>query len=934
MADGYEMHVIPNTHWDREWLYDYQETRMQLVELMDNLLEILEKNPEYRSFLMDSQTVPIEDYLEVRPENSERIRAQVSSGRLMVGPWYTCPEEFNVNGESLVRNLLVGHRVARELGGVMKAGYSPFSYGQNSQMAQIYAGFGIDTILFYHGVTLDEVPSEFILEGADGTRILGTRMGSFARYNFFFDVYRPAVYLKEKLEREYSWGEGGLPFHLCGPADHGGHYFFLDPVKHLDEGRLASGLENLKEKEVDACSTNVFAYMLGHDSYGPDERELELVEMAKDMVAPDRIFMSSLEDYLERLKSAVGDLEVLRGERRTPNMYGRAAYLYHEVTSSRTRMKRANARAENALQRQAEPLCAMAYALGHEYPRAILEHAWKHLLKCHPHDSIAGTGVDQIERDMNYRLDQVVNISRGASRRAMQNLQMMVDNSDVPGDVVILTVFNPLPFERSEVMTAYVDLPLEHGYEYFSIVDGDSGKRIPHQAFSAVESHPVLRQLNDATVEVPSEKIGLHFLAEGVPAMGYRTFLLRKDEEQARTPVSMVTGPTSMENEFLRVNVEPDGTLSVEEKESGARFDGLNSFVDDGEAGMAWRHIPPAQDRAVTSHGAPKDISLVESGQLVSSLRIDTRMRIPLCLDEAGSDEVRRLDGEGNTARRSSEEAEIEISSLVTLRKGARFVEVTTTFDNRCRDHRLRVAFPTGLNVEKCHAESAFDVVEREVERGAETPWVGGWNTSSPQQRFVDVSDGRRGLCILNEGLREYEVSEDPGRTVYVTLMRAYEIALSTVAWKWERHPEMELSQCPGKHEFTYAIMPHAGTWDGAKVHLEAERLNVPMAVAQVGKHGGSLPKSWGLMELVPGDLLLSCVKLAEGGEDLVVRVYNPTGRDVDGTLRLSVPVSRAARTDMEENPSGELEIDGGSIPVTLGPKKVETLKIGLGKSV
>jgi alpha-mannosidase len=270
----------------------------------------------------------------------------------------------------------------------------------------------------------------------------------------------------------------------------------------------------------------------------------------------------------------------------------------------------------------------------------------------------------------------------------------------------------------------------------------------------------------------------------------------------------------------------------------------------------------------------------------------------------------------------------------VTLRKGARFVEVTTTFDNRCRDHRLRVAFPTGLNVEKCHAESAFDVVEREVERGAETPWVGGWNTSSPQQRFVDVSDGRRGLSILNEGLREYEVSEDPGRTVYVTLMRAYEIALSTVAWKWERHPEMELSQCPGKHEFTYAIMPHAGTWDGAKVHLEAERLNVPMAVAQVGKHGGSLPKSWGLMELVPGDLLLSCVKLAEGGGDLVVRVYNPTGRDVDGTLRLSVPVSRAARTDMEENPSGELEIDGGSIPVTLGPKKVETLKIGLGKSV
>ena len=190
-------HFIPNTHWDREWLYDFQETRMFLVEFMDRLLEIFTKNPEYKTYLLDSQTVPIEDYLEIRPDEKEEIVERVRQQRLFIGPWYTLPEEHLVNGESLVRNLLIGSRLAESYGGSMKVGYSPFSYGQASQMPQIYQGFGIDTILFYHGIQPSESPAEFIFEGADGSRLFASRMGSNARYNFFFSVYRPAVYGRE-----------------------------------------------------------------------------------------------------------------------------------------------------------------------------------------------------------------------------------------------------------------------------------------------------------------------------------------------------------------------------------------------------------------------------------------------------------------------------------------------------------------------------------------------------------------------------------------------------------------------------------------------------------------------------------------------------------------------------------------------------------------
>ncbi len=92
---------------------------------MDNLLELLENDPKFNSFLLDSQTIAVEDYLTLRPEKEEQIKKFVKSGKLIVGPWYTLPEEYIVNGESLVRNLVVGHRYAEKYGKVSKIGYTP-----------------------------------------------------------------------------------------------------------------------------------------------------------------------------------------------------------------------------------------------------------------------------------------------------------------------------------------------------------------------------------------------------------------------------------------------------------------------------------------------------------------------------------------------------------------------------------------------------------------------------------------------------------------------------------------------------------------------------------------------------------------------------------------------------------------------------------------
>jgi len=928
MTQRFELHVISNTHWDREWLYDFQETRMLLVEMMDRLLDILEKEPRYRSFLLDSQVVPIEDYLEVRPENRDRIAAQVRAGRLLIGPWYTCPEEFCVNGESLVRNLLFGHKIAAAFGGAMKVGYSPFSYGQTSQMPQVYRGFGIDTILFYHGITPEESRSEFIFEGADGSRLFASRMGSMARYNYYFHVFRPAVWGKSLPERQYEWRAGGLPFHLCDPENYRGHHFLVDPKPRLDEQRLRKGLAALKQMELEQCTTPYLAYMMGHDSSDADPVEVELIERGKDMVGEDMLFHSTLPDWIAKAKEAAKDLTVLKGERRTPRALGTRVHLFSDVTSSRTRMKQANSRAENLLQRLAEPFCALAWLLGGQYPKAALDLAWRQLLACHAHDSIAGSGVDQIERDMHSRLDQVRNISKALARRALQNIQRRIHNADESPDTVLLTVFNPSPYPRSEVLTAFVDLPPELGINQFSIEDVQSGNAAPMQEVSREERTAVARHLGDATMEIPAATVQVHFAAEEVPPFGYRTFRIRPQPKASRSHENLVVGERAIENERLRVDINDDGTLHVFDKETGRCFGGLNYFEDGGEAGHAWRHLPPAFDRRITTCGLPATIALEEGGPLLARYCIQWTLSIPAGLDEGGGNYVRRLDGDGDSARRTDHEKPLTITSLVTLRKGSPSVEIETSFENRCDNHRLRAMFPTTVGAEVSCAESAFDVVERPIERAPGSPWFGQWNPTYPMQRFVDVSDGEHGLAIVVEGLREYEVTDTPERTIAITLMRAYEIALATVAWRWERHPEMRLSQCPGEHLFRYWIYPHAGAWDTGRVYHEAERLNVPMQIAQVGPHPGDLPKQMSFLELQPDTLALSALKQAEDGSGLVVRAFNPTAEPVSGRLTLCRPVNRAWLLNLNEEKLDDLKVDGCSVRFEAGPKKIVTILV------
>ncbi len=163
---------VPHTHWDREWYLPFQDFRWRLVRSIDEILRTLRDDEGFGHFMLDGQTILLEDYLKMRPERRSDLEDLIRTGRIAVGPWYVQPDDILVTGEALVRNLERGIRTAVELGGVMRVGYLPDSFGHSAGLAAILRGFGIRSASFMRGAgpELDKV--FFGWSSRDGARVL------------------------------------------------------------------------------------------------------------------------------------------------------------------------------------------------------------------------------------------------------------------------------------------------------------------------------------------------------------------------------------------------------------------------------------------------------------------------------------------------------------------------------------------------------------------------------------------------------------------------------------------------------------------------------------------------------------------------------------------------------------------------------------------
>ncbi|MDD3337474.1 MAG: glycoside hydrolase family 38 C-terminal domain-containing protein [Lachnospiraceae bacterium] len=894
MSEKTTNYIIPHTHWDREWRYPIWKNRMLLVEFMEELFDTLEKHPDYQCFLMDGQVAPIDDYLEVKPENKERLEGYIREGRIAIGPWYTLPDLYPLDGECLVRNLLKGIRRAEHYGKCMKVGYNSFGWGQTAQFPQIYDKFGINFIICAKKVSKDRAPeSEFMWEGPDGTRVLTSRLGDNARANFYFYTYLYSKYGLNCLSHEFAYKpeNSGTALHNAAVGHADEDFFMIEGRQTYEAERLKKGFEDAVRGTEDTVAKHDRLYLDGTDFSTPHP---ELSDMLKDLreTFPDQDFVNTrLEAYADRMLEIL-DTDTLRtvyGELRD----GPSCDCSGNALASRMYLKLLNKEAENLLIHKAEPFMTCNLLLGNGYEYGYLSKAWDYLLKSHPHDSINGVTQDKTADDVEYRLNQVLEMGQVLCDKAVGSLAKSMDfGPELDGKQTIL-VFNPQPYETKEICRVSVATPQEDAV--WSLTAHDiHGNPLKIQEISRDEKTFPVHDMEARPWPYAADRHELYVETGVIPAMGYKVIVLEPDSTFSRTHFywmemrrsqghDICASDNVLENEYLKVTVNENGTLNMLDKHTGECYDGLHYFEDAGDVGNYWAYYPPYHNEIYTTLTGHAQVCCQENGPLSATLKICYRMELPV----TGYESSCGVRGEG---KRSDEKKLFEIVSYITLDKDAKSLKVRTVVDNTVEHHRLRVAFPTGIQAETVDTAGHFCVDSRpsKPQKDKDGLYYPEMQTL-PMQIFADVSDEQKGLGIVNNCFTEYEMRAD--QTLYMTLFRA--MGNMIVTW-WEAvgvFPGKKGSQLQRRMEFTYAIYPHKGNWEEAGTYAEARHLNAPAMPYQVmGGKGGSLPLECGFLKIEDRNLQVSAWKKCEDRDSVLLRVYNPTSKLIHTKISLTAP--------------------------------------------
>ncbi|MBA4368570.1 MAG: hypothetical protein C0403_13140 [Desulfobacterium sp.] len=921
-----KIHIVSYTHWDREFRFDFETTRRWLVRLWDNLLDIMRQKPDFRYFMPDGQFILVEDYLEIRPEREQEIRDLVKAGRLQIGPWYTLSDSSSVNGESLIRNLMTGFKKCENFGTVMKVGYNVFSFGQISQLPQLYAGFGIDTIIFYKH--MDRKRSrfdEFIWKGPDGTEALATRLGREARWNYFFAGHIPIVYNRDPWHKDwqYKLGELGKSFHFCESQNYAGFHFITDPQTGFHPEKVKEGFERTFATLKETAVPEHLLFFDGTDFTEPHPCTPEIIKAAQKIFGDEyEIVHSTLEEYINAIKPILKnrDIDIITGHMKD----GPADAVHTDVLSVHPELKKANSDAENKLFRLAEPFAAISWLVGGKYPKTYIDRALNLMFKSQAHDSLHGVGPQTLSQGVEERLIQAKIISENTVSEALEAIAANINTSEFDNNELFLTIYNPCSFKRSDVVEAYLDIPRNWPAEEL-IVKDSNGIEMNICELERIETRAGIYHPRSRNMPFYINRFRMLIDVQNVPALGYKTLSVaykqrkmypypHEDFDCVRIPFTAIAvDARTAENEQIRLRIADDGTLEIIDKQTNSHYKNLNYFMDEGQNGNQQRCFSPKIDRIMTTLGKSADISLIINTDLLARFEVSTKMILPGYFDKAKN-------------HRSDDRVELAIKSIVTLRKGSKIVEIETTFNNTAKDHFLRACFETGITAENTVSSEVFNTEVHPVNPSQDGKWQGPELRRHQQHLFMDMNDGKRGLAVLNDSLRDYEVIAPKTGLIALSLIRSVELHIPCDNRLWMDYPGDDSTQSLQEHTVRYGIMPHCGDWQEGLAYSQALEFNVPMRLAQITRQIGNLPLDKSFLEIDSKQLVLSCVKKAESRNSIIVRLYNPTTEKIESVITAGFKFTKIHLVRLDESRIETVSnVTEDKIKITVLPKKIMT---------
>ena len=789
-----KIHVIPHSHWDREWYFTTSRSKVYLMKDLGDVLNTLENDPEFKYFMVDAQGSLLDDYIKWRPQDKERISKLVNDGRLVIGPWYTQTDQLVISGESIVRNMYYGMKRCESFGKYMNVGYVPDSFGQSGNMPQIYRQFGIEDTLFWRGVSDDMVKhTDYNWRGDDGSVVFTTQIP--------FGYYIGGNIPEEPEENEEFWQKECLE--KAGGRSATRHIYFPNG---FDQAPVRTNLPQLVKERNEKDPENEYV-------------------------------ISCIEDYIKDVKSENPELEEVQGEL----VIAKHMRIHKSIFSSRSDLKVMNTQIQNYVTNVMEPLLTISYNLGNEYPHEAVAEIWKLLFENAAHDSIGSCISDTANEDVYVRYKQArdiaVNLVELHSRLIATNVKNDAD--------MTFTAINTLPQKRKDTVIVKTYVP---GGK-FAIID-EKGNDVD---YTIIKSRDLTDYVLSQTIMLdPSRKfyvpdqvleVTMAIKANDVPALGYVQYSIDTQKDSHKETADKKV----LENKYYTIEVEENGSLTIVDKANNVTYKNQGILVENGDDGDSFNYSPPRKDMEVFSNESKCTVK-ISGSDIYDQAEIHFDMVVPADLDERA-------------------EGKVSVTMLVdmtdALRKDSKVIDFNVKVDNKGLSHRLCVLFDSQIVSAFNYADQQFGLIKRpnyyekemklymesmnnKTEKKAGIQELANWaNDQStwqeppisiePTQSYVSLTDGKTGIAVIPQGVREYEVLDDS--KIRLTLFRTYgfmgkeNLIYRPGRASGERIIETPAAQLLKEMEFNFGFTSYAGDINDSDIDTLAKQYNTNLEV-------------------------------------------------------------------------------------------------------
>jgi alpha-mannosidase len=568
-----------NGHIDAAWLWPWTETVDAVKRTFSTALQLMYEYPTYT--YTQSAAAYNEWMADKYPDINQEIAKRIKEGRWeIVGGMWVEPDLNMPDGESLVRQLLVGQRYFKQTYGVVaRIGWNPDSFGYTWQLPQIYKKSGIDYFVTQKMTWNDTNQLPFKLfwwESPDGSKVL-----TYFPHDYVNTTLNPVRLATDlKTAREHSPGMTEM-LDLYGVGDHGG-----GPTRaHLDEGFHWTAPNHITPKYEFGTAQSFFSTV---------EKQIALE--------------SKTWNY-QLIARGYQEPTAVAGKVAIPTWKSELYFEYHRGVMTTQANHKANMRHSEEQVENAEKWSSLAWLDGKNYPAAELTEDWKKVLFNQFHDLAAGSGIAVIYRDAQKDYDAVRFSTDKISADALQTVSERIDTR---GEGIPVVVYNPLGWERSCEVDVKVQLP---SAAPFAVMDGPAS--IPFER-GTLNPHTGVQEL---MLVVPK-----------VPALGYKVLRIVTTGGAAPQSGETTLGP-SIENANLRVSVSLntgcitnifDKRAGFETIAHGACANQLQFFKDTPKDYDAWNVDPGTLDAAPSSINKPDGIRVIagSSNSSDGSIRI------------------------------------------------------------------------------------------------------------------------------------------------------------------------------------------------------------------------------------------------------------------------------------------------------------------------